>query len=469
MSDAILPALRDALGASRVYTDPETVNFLARDAMHPHRHPKGTTALSPLCVVCPADTQDVVTVVRLANTFRTPVIPMGGGSGLMGGAASVVPGIVLDVRALKEVHIRAADRLAEVGAGVTIDELNQAAAPHGFMCGHDPWTVAVATVGGTIATNSLGYLGGKYGAMGEQVLGLEVVLPTGELLRTRAVEKTSTGPALSQLFVGAEGCFGILTRVTLRLVPLPQERLLQGWQFQNFAAGVTAINAVLAVGLRPGLLELGDQEPRPDHEPPATLFVSFEGPRRVARAEAQEMTALGKQSQGKLLPQREVQDFWEKRHDLGNAYAQARRTRQAWSRHRPPIDYLHVALPPSAVLPYRQQGLAILARYGLQAWQTGLWDHAGLFSMVYSGGDVALLGEAHRTLLMLAQDMHGSMEYCHGVGTRLAPLMEREHGVGLEVLRQLKQRLDPLGILNPGKLALHEASPEPAASAAMTS
>jgi alkyldihydroxyacetonephosphate synthase len=396
--------------------------------------------------------------MRLANIHRTPVIPLGGGSGLMGGAASVRPGIVLDLSALKDIHMRAADRMADVGAGVTMHELNQAAMPHGLMCGHDPWTVAVATVGGTIATNSLGYLGGKYGAMGEQVLGLEVVLPTGELLQTRAVEKTSTGPAWQGLFVGAEGCFGVITRATLQLFPLPQERLLQGWRLADFAAGVAAINALLAAGLRPGLLELGDDNPRPDYEPPATLYMSFEGPRRVARAEAQEAAALCKQHQGTLLPQRAVQDFWRQRHDLGNAYADARRTRQDWRRRHPPIDYLHVALPPSAVLPYRRQALELLTHYGLQAWQTGLWDYAGLFSMVYSGGELAQLAEAHRALLMLAQDLHGSMEYCHGVGTRLAPLMAREHGAGLAVLRQLKQSLDPQGILNPGKLALHEIS-----------
>ena len=465
MSDAILTALQEAVGAARICTDRETVHFLARDAMPPERHPPGVAAVLPLYVVRPARAQDVTAVVRLANTHRLPVVPIGGGSGLMGGAASVMAGIVLDLSDLKDIAIRAADRMAEVGAGVTMHELNQAAAPHGLMCGHDPWTVAVATVGGTIATNSLGYLGGKYGAMGEQVLGLEVVLPTGELLQTRAVEKTSTGPALQRLFVGAEGCFGIITRATLRLVPLPQERLLQGWRWVDFAAGFTAVNALLALGLRPGLLELDDDNPRPDYEPPATLYMSFEGPRRVARAEAQEAAMLCKQHQGTLLPQREVQDFWQQRHDRGNAYAEARRTRQAWHRRHPPIDYLHVALPPSAVLGYRRQALELLAHYGLQTWQTGLWDHAGLFSMVYSGGDMARLAEVQRALLMLAQDMHGSMEYCHGVGTRLAPLMHREHGVGLAVLRQLKQSLDPRGILNPGKLALHETGPEPAVSA----
>ena len=457
MSDAMLQALREAVGNSKVHTDHDMTVFLARDAMHPQRLPEGIAVVRPLCVVCPENTLEVAAIVRLADAYHTPVIPMGGGSGLMGGATSVVPGIVLDLRGLKKVHIRPADRMADTGAGVTINELNQAAAPHGLMCGHDPWTVAVATVGGTIGTNSLGYLGGKYGAMGDQVLGVEVVLPTGDILYTRAVEKSSTGPALHRLFIGAEGCLGIVTRATLRLFPLPQERVLQGWTFQHFATGFAAINALLAAGLRPGLLEFGDQNPTPDNAPPATLFVSYEGPRRVAQAEAEEAAALCEQHHGHLLPQHQVQEFWDHRHDLGDAYAAARRARNPWYRRRPPLDYMHVALPPSAVLAYRQQCLERLARRGLHINQTGLWGHAGLFSIVYTGSDVPRLAEAQGELLMLCQDLQGSMEYCHGVGVRLAPLMAREHGVGLEILKRLKQSLDPQGVLNPGKLALDES------------
>src|SRR5262249_17771489 len=142
-------------------------------------------------------------------------------------------------RGLQEIYVRPDDRMVDVGTGVTIQALNQAAAPHGLMCGHDPWTVAVATVGGTIGTNSLGYLGGKYGSMGDQVLGVEAVLPTGGVIPPGGAEKSSPGPGLPRLFIGAEGCFGIVTRATLRLFPLPQARLLQAWEFADFATGFT--------------------------------------------------------------------------------------------------------------------------------------------------------------------------------------------------------------------------------------
>ena len=453
--NGLLQALHEAITPSRVYIDDETLSILARDALHPGRMP-GWTVAQPLCVVRPEHTSEVAAVLRLANTHGVPVIPVGGGSGLMGGAASIVPGLVLDLRGLQELHIRPADRMADVGAGVTIQSLNQAAAPHGLMCAHDPWTVAVATVGGTIGTNSLGYLGGKYGSMGDQVLGVEAVLPTGEIITTRAVEKSSTGPGLHRLFIGAEGCFGIVTRATLRLFPLPQARLLQAWEFADFATGFTAINAFLQAGLRPGLLEYSDENPAVNHEPPAILIMSFEGPHRVAQAEAEEAVGLGTTHQGRPLSLRHAEAFWAQRHDSGDAYAVARAAGQGWQRHRRrfPLDYLHVALPPSAVLDYRHQSLEILAQHRLHALHTGLWCHAGLFNIAFAGADAATFAAVQSVLLQLCQDLHGAMEYCHGVGVRLAPLMEREHGVGLEALRRLKQCLDPQGILNPGKLDL---------------
>ena len=450
----VLNALMASLGPACIRTDAASLTLLACDAMHPSRLPAGIESARPLCVVSPWSTAEVQEVVRLANTYRVPVIPLGGGSGLMGGAASVTPGIVLDLCRLTGVRIRPADRMAEVGAGATIAGLNAAAKPHGLMCGHDPWTVSVATVGGTVATNSLGYLGGKYGAMGDQVLALEAVLPSGETVTTRAVEKASTGPGLHRLLIGAEGCFGVVTRATLRLFPVPQTRLLEGWEFDDFAAGFGAINTLLQAGVRPGLLEYGDDDPRADRDPPTVLYLSYEGPEVVAHAEAQVGREVCLQSGGRMLDPSEVQHFWDQRHASGDAYARARRAGER--RARPEIDYVHVALPPSAVLAYRRASLKRLAARDFHVHQTGLWAHAGLFSLVYSGGDVATMAEAHAQLLELAQDAEGAMEYCHGVGLRLAPLMRREHGSGLSVLRRIKRELDPNGIMNPGKLGLRE-------------
>ena len=125
MSDAILKALCEVIDPSRIDTDQDRIAFLASDALHPERLPRGVTSVIPLCVIQPQEAQEVVAIVGLANSHRIPVIPIGGGSGLMGGATVTAPGLLLDLRGLKIINIRPADRMADVGAGVTICELNR--------------------------------------------------------------------------------------------------------------------------------------------------------------------------------------------------------------------------------------------------------------------------------------------------------------------------------------------------------
>src|SRR5215831_17432348 len=149
LENALLQALQKAITPSRIYTDHMTLNLLARDALHPGRMP-GWAVTQPLCVVRPEHTSEVAAVVCLANTYGIPVIPVGGGSGLMGGAASIVPGVVLDLRGLQEIHIRPADRMADVSARLTIRPWYHPAGADGLMCRNVPWTVAVATIGCTM-------------------------------------------------------------------------------------------------------------------------------------------------------------------------------------------------------------------------------------------------------------------------------------------------------------------------------
>ena len=196
-------------------------------------------------------------------------------------------------------------------------------------------------------------------------------------------------PGLHRLFIGAEGCFGIVTRATLRLFPLPQARLLQAWEFADFATGFTAINTLLQAGLRPGLLEYSDESPAVDYTPPATLIVSFEGPRRVAQAEAEEAVHLCTTHQaGSFL-------CAMLRRSGHSVTIPAMPTLQ-----RGPPDTPGIAIrdairwitctwlsPPSAVLDYRRQSLEILAQQRLHALQTGLWCHAGLFNIAFAGAD----------------------------------------------------------------------------------
>ena len=443
----------------------------ASDALRPSRSFPGSDQLRPRpqWVVWPRSPEQVQGLVRLANEQHIPLVPFGSGTGLMGGATSAHGGVLVDMARLNCIRtVRLEDRTVTAEAGAVLGDVDTELEAHGLMLGHDPWTLPVATVGGTISTNSLGYRGAQYGSMGEQVLGLEAVLPDGNLISTRAVPKTSTGMALHQLLVGTEGCFGIITAATLKAFPLPEHRRLYALRFPTFEAAFRAVDRMYAVGLAPALVDMGEKfapglppgwESRPT-EDGAELFLGFEGLKEVVRAQARRARQLWEAERGIQRDTRVAQRFWKSRHAAAEGYM--RRLRQAdrapflQPASPPLVDYVHVALPASRVLEYRGRCIELACRHQVHLREFGLWNRPELFSVALmdSVGSDDRLGRATDAILELAQDLGGSMEYCHGVGLRLAHLMAREHGYGLEVLRKLKHTLDPENIMNPGKLAL---------------
>ncbi len=447
--------------SSQVLTDPARLDEASWDALSEGRiHPQKPPQIAlPLCVVLPDSIDQVQKVVLLANEEKIPIVPYGGGSGLMGGALSLRPGIVMDLKKMDRVlEIDKDARTVRAQAGVVLEVLDKDLKEKGLMLGHDPWTLPVATVGGAVSTNSLGYRGGKYGAMGNQALGLEVVLANGEIVRTRAVPKSSTGMDLKHIFVGGEGCFGIITEATIKAFPLPERRSLYGLRFDSFERGFTAVQKIFALGLTPALVDLGDKGT--DLSAGAVLYLAFEGPDEAVEAETYRALAVCDEEQGRKLFPEEAERFWRDRHVVARRFLQNRRARRERDSHWGRREWIHVALPASQVLAFRKSAMEILSESGVGLQESGLWTQPELFSMrlgldeTWDERSRTILQNTAEELLRLAQKMGGSMEYCHGVGVKLAPLMAEEHGYGLEVMRQIKKVLDPNNIMNPGKLGL---------------
>jgi FAD/FMN-containing dehydrogenase len=455
----LVDSLSRIVGSLQVHTDPARLDEASWDALsegriHPQRRPE---VVLPLCVVLPDSVDQIQKIVLLAIEEKIPIVPYGGGSGLMGGALSVRPGIVLRLNKMARVlEIDKDARTVRAQAGVVLESLENELNGEALMLGHDPWTLPVATVGGAISTNSLGYRGGKYGSMGDQVLGLEAVLASGELVRTRSVPKSSTGIDLKHIFIGGEGCFGIITEATIKAFPLPERRSLYGMHFDSFERGFTAVQKIFAHGIQPALLDLGDKGA--DLSAGAVLYLAFEGTDEAVGAETYRALAICDEEQGRKLPAEEADRFWRDRHIVAHRFLQNRRSRREknsrWGRR----EWIHVALPASQVLAFRKSAMEILSGRGVDLQESGLWTQPELFSMRLGLDDTwdehsrNILQDTVEELLRLVQKIGGSMEYCHGVGVKLAPLMAEEHGYGLEVMRQIKKVLDPNNIMNPGKL-----------------
>jgi glycolate oxidase len=255
MSD-VLDELRGAVPGAQVITDVDIMDAYRRDQT-PAIQP-GT----PLCVVLARSTDDVAATLAWAQRHRIPVVPRGGGTSVAGGAVAIDGCVVLSTGRMTAItEMDPANEVAVVEAGVLNAHVDRAAAAHGLMYAPDPSSFEVSTIGGNIATNAGGLRCVKYGVTRDSVLGLEVVLAGGRVLRTgRRTMKGVTGYDLTGLFVGSEGTLGVITSATLRLRPRPESYpATMAAGFPSFAAAARAVTAIIAARVRPSLLELMDQ------------------------------------------------------------------------------------------------------------------------------------------------------------------------------------------------------------------
>ena len=457
-----IDSLARIVGADNVLADPDSLDRYTGDSLSPSRAFGAAAAFERLAdvVVRPGCTAEVSDLVRWANDRRVPVIPYGGGTGVMGGVVPSQGGLVLDVKRMNRVHDIDADGLAaRVDAGVVLQDMETALAVHGLMIGHDPYSVPIATIAGTISTNGVGYRACAHGPMGDQVVGLEAVLPDGRIIETRDVPKYSSGPNLNHLFIGAEGVFGVITRATIRVYRLPESARFASVGFDTFDEGFRAASEMLAIGIRPSLLDLTEEDGE------VTMHLLFEGFSEGVAAQAERSDAICEAAGGYSLGTEPTEHYWAERRDSAENYkltalGQPRKVRWNRWRRRRGFDYLHLALPASKVLEYKARASEILAAQGIAVAEYAIWSRPEMFSMLVlpESGDPSearqRLAKTVDRVLELGQNMGGIMEYCHGVGVKLNHLLARELGVGHDVIRQLKQTLDPNNIMNPGKLGM---------------
>ena len=382
----------------------------------------------------------------------------------MGGARTAKPGIVLDTVRLNQISVQTEDRIVWAGSGAILKDVDAALREHGMCLGHDPWTFPVATVGGTLSTNSLGYKGGRYGGMGDHAIALEVALADGTLFRTRAVRRHSAGPNLARLFVGAEGTLGVITAAALLGDPIPEAEERRAFNFATFEDGFAAIQELAALGLRPSLLEYGEEHASPwpnllqREEDPPLLYLGYEGFAEEVDASWTRARRILDARGATELAQSVAESFWEQRHDVAQRFARGMPRERRFGSGDIARDFMHVALLPSQVLTFRRDAHEICEREGVALLDCGLWTAPDFFSsslaLPESMGGAERLSMVMDMLLRRVQELGGSMEYVHGAGLRLAHLMPEEHGEALDVIRRIKAAIDPSGVLNPGKLGL---------------
>lgn len=461
---SVIRSLENILEYNKVVSNPEEIKKYSRDALDVTRAlPPNFKPTLPIAIVRPDAEKDVVAIVKFANKKRIPIVPYGAGTGLMGGAATVKRGIVVDMKNMNSIEIDEDNLTVDVGAGVVIKELTSQAQKHGLMFAHDPWSAHYSTIGGAIATNGVGYLACKYGSMGEQVLGLRAVTGNGTLLDIKPAKKRSTGLDLNNLFIGSEGILGIVTSATLKLYPLPARKKIQAFEFKDLASGYKCVIGLFSKGIRPTSLDLfeafdvkADAYTRTwlQDEEGTKLFLLFDGFDEEVEVLSNKATQVVKDFNGVELAHEIANEYWENRYDIANRYISFIRKDSRNTDIK--FDFIQTYVPAGKLLEYDKICRDIAAKHNLTVQGHGIWQAPEFYSMnlfAHSAKANDRMYKAIDEMLKHAIKM-GTMEYVHGVGIRLAHLMKETHTDGMSLIRKIKRIFDPNNIMNPRKLAL---------------
>ncbi|MGZ4204221.1 MAG: FAD-binding oxidoreductase [Actinomycetota bacterium] len=457
-----------------VSTDDADLRMYARDwwPLAMLRERRGDVLDLPAAVARPRSTEEVATILRWANETRTPVVPVGGGSSVVGGAQAVPGAIALDLKGLD--HILAIDPEAlavRTQTGIMGPALEEALGAQGLTLGHFPQSIEISTVGGWLSARGAGQKSARYGRIEEMLLGAEVVLPSGRIVRTPATAPaTATGPDLARLFVGAEGTLGVMTEATLRLHPAPVRVTHGAYSFPDFASGLTAVRRVFRAGLRPAVLRLYDQTDvtisfRSAPEAPsggALAVLRFEGEEEsTARAEEAAARAAIEAEGGTDVGSGIAEWWWDHRNEAVGTMLKV--MFEGMLGPNALVDTAEIAgFWPSIPDLYQRVRAAIGEHADIVGCHAshGYPQGACLYFtfLVLSASDDTVVEERNRACWKAAMEATietgGTISHHHGVGLLKAPWAEREIGSGMDVLRAIKRALDPNGIMNPGKLGL---------------
>src|SRR3972149_8059843 len=455
ISPAIINRLRDEVGKDAVITDKEHLICYSYDATRIERLPDALLMPKPL--------EDAASIIKIANSEKIPVIPRGAGSGFAGGSVPVQAGIILSLQRMDRIiEVNKDDFYMVVEPGVVTRNIQKTAEAAGLFYPPDPSSVNFCTIGGNISTCAGGARGVKYGTTRDYVMGLEVVLPTGDIIFTGTrAPRSVAGYDLTRLIVGSEGTLGVITKAILKLIPLPEKTVTAAAIFTSIHDAIAAIDQIIMSGVRPSVIEVMEN---------SSISVVRELLPESVREKGEAMVIAEVDGPGTQVEEglHRIEDICRK---SGAVIVSAARTPQEreklWTARRSVSPALYKINPtkinedivvPRSKLPDLMNEIGKIA--STNKVQIVSFGHAGdgnihinVMTDDKNEEEFKRAKKSVHELFEVTLRLGGSISGEHGIGMTKAPFLPMEvSDKVIGIMKGIKQTFDPNNILNPGKI-----------------
>jgi alkyldihydroxyacetonephosphate synthase len=427
---------------------------------------RGMQLRPPDYIVHPVSAEEISEIFEIANKYRIPVCPWGGGSGTQGGALPIFGGILIDMKRMDKIlAIDEKSLTVTAQAGINIAQLEWNVNEKNFMLPHYAASSNCATLGGALAPRGTGTISTKYGKAEDMVLSMQIVLPTGEIIRTPPVPKHAAGPDWFRLFLGAEGNFGIITEATMQLDYLPEARLMRAVLFDDLDKALEVGRLIMTHRLNPLVIRLYDRESTSSQVKKvlgyeydgAYMVMGFDGDPEIAALEEKKALEYCKQMGGQDLGREPGEAWWEHRYDF---YYPPKSLKLPWMYGTTEtvttydkIANLYWAEKKAVEEGFAEWNVKFIGHFSH-------WFHWGV--MVYSRFIIEeppqdpqealrLHNRVWNAAMQAVMANGGMINEHHGVGLKLSRYMRKQYGNAWPLLLKIKKTIDPNGIMNPGK------------------